>query len=75
MKTTRVCPKCGSNDIFMIRGHAGAYGSGNNIEAGFTIFSSIPVDRYVCGKCGFSEEWIRREDLQRARDSKRAQEI
>jgi predicted TIM-barrel fold metal-dependent hydrolase len=52
------CPKCNSNDIIRIPGQIGAHGSGNNIIMGATIFSSIPVTRFVCGHCGFSEEWI-----------------
>lgn len=39
-------------------GYAGAYGSGNNIMVGMTIKSAVPVDRYICTRCGFSEEWI-----------------
>ncbi len=72
MKNTRVCPKCGSKDIFVIDGYADSYGTGNNIQYGPTIFTYIPVDRYVCGTCGYSEEWLRQEDLDRARHSKRA---
>lgn len=75
MKNTRQCPKCGSRDIFVIDGYCGAYGRGNNIEVGMTIFSAVPVDRYVCGECGFSEEWIRIEDIHKARKSKHAYEI
>ncbi len=75
MKNTRECPKCGNRDIFVIEGSAGAYGTGNNIEAGMTIFSAIPVDRFVCSRCGYSEEWIREEDIERARRSKHALEF
>lgn len=39
-------------------GYAGAYGSGNNIMVGMTIKPAVPVDRYICTRCGFSEEWI-----------------
>ena len=28
MKTTRLCPKCNSNDIVRIDGYTGAYGCG-----------------------------------------------
>lgn len=28
----------------------------------------------VCPKCGYSEEWLRQEDLDKARHSKRAHE-
>lgn len=72
MKNTGACPKCGSRDVFVVDGHAGAYGVGNNIPDGLTVFSCIPVDRYVCGQCGFSEEWLRQEDIERARHAKRA---
>ena len=72
MKKSCICPKCGSSDVFIIDGHAGRYGTGNNIENGLTVFTYIPVDRYVCGKCGFTEEWIRQEDIDNARNSKRA---
>ena len=65
MKNTRLCPKCNSSDIVRINGYAGAYGAGNNIRVGMTIFSSVLVDRYVCCHCGYSEEWIRREDVEK----------
>ena len=63
MKNSNSCPKCRSNDIIKIPGKAGAYGSGNNIMTGMSIFSAVLVDRYVCGQCGFSEEWIDTTDL------------
>lgn len=58
MKNTNKCPKCGSSDIIKVPGHAGAYGSGNNIMVGITIKSAVPVDRYLCADCGYSEEWV-----------------
>ena len=58
MKNSNKCPKCGSSDIIKISGHAGAYGSGNNIMVGMTIKSAVPVDRYLCADCGYSEEWV-----------------
>lgn len=64
MKRTKVCPKCASTDIIRVEGKAGAYGSGNNIPVGLTIFSAVLVHRYVCCTCGFSEEWIDRGDIQ-----------
>ena len=67
MKNTHRCPKCGSIDILYIKGYTGAYGSGNNIPTGFTIFSAVKVDRYVCGYCGYSEEWIQQEDIPKLR--------
>lgn len=63
MKLTRICPKCGSNDIVIVDGYVGPYGSGNNITIGGTIFSAVKVDRYICVSCGFTEEWIERTEL------------
>lgn len=63
MKNKHICPKCSSRDILFIKGKAGAYGSGNNIPVGMTIFSAVLVHRYVCCSCGYSEEWIDKEDI------------
>lgn len=48
MKSKGTCPKCHSNEIIRISGDVGAYGSGNNIFAGRTIFSTVKVTRYLC---------------------------
>jgi hypothetical protein len=58
MKNSSVCPKCNSSDIIRIPGKVGAYGTGNNIQVGKTVFSTIPVTRYMCGSCGYIEEWM-----------------
>lgn len=68
MKNSRTCPKCNETDIIRIEGKAGAYGSGNNIPMGATIFSYVKVHRYLCCQCGYSEEWIDQEDLKRLKD-------
>lgn len=72
MKNSRICPKCRSTDIVIVDGYAGAYGSGNNIMLGATIFSAVPVDRYVCCNCGFTEEWVRESDLAKLKESKKS---
>lgn len=63
MKKSGTCPKCHNFKILKIDGHTGAYGSGNNIPVGMTIFSSVKVLRYVCTNCGYCEEWIDTADL------------
>jgi predicted nucleic-acid-binding Zn-ribbon protein len=69
MKTTGKCAKCASTEILKIPGKVGAYGSGNNIPAGRTIFSSVKVTRYLCGHCGYCEEWVESaSDLQKLRE-------
>ena len=72
MKPTKICPKCGSSNIVRIDGHTGAYGTGNNVMTGKTIFSTVNVNRYICCQCGFTEEWIDKEDLDMVVNSKRA---
>jgi len=69
MKNTLICPKCNSKCILRIPGKAGAYGSGNNIMMGMTIFSAVTVTRYLCCECGYSEEWIDdKKDIERLID-------
>lgn len=63
MKNTHCCPKCNGMDIIRIEGKAGAYGVGNNIQTGMFNFSAVLVHRYVCCSCGYSEEWIDKEDI------------
>lgn len=60
MKNTKCCPKCGGTDIERIDGFSGIYGTGNNIPVGF---GAVGVHRYLCCECGFSEEWIDKEDI------------
>ena len=36
----------------------GAYGTGNFITFALWSGKRVPVTRYVCGNCGFTEEWI-----------------
>jgi hypothetical protein len=62
MRNSKTCTKCRSNEVIRIPGVTGAYGSGNNIPAGRTIYSSVKVTRYLCATCGFSEEWVEAAD-------------
>jgi hypothetical protein len=73
MKMTGKCTKCHSSGILRIPGQTGAFGSGNNIPVGKTIFSSVRVTRYVCGHCGYSEEWVEStSDLEKLREKYRS---
>lgn len=58
MKATGACPKCGSRELIRIPGSFSESGTGNVVKAGMTIFSSVPVTRFLCSHCGYSEEWI-----------------
>ena len=70
MKNTKLCPKCQSTDIVRFDGNVGAYGSGNNMY--ITALRAVKVNRYICCRCGFTEEWIDREDLEKVKNSKKA---
>jgi len=58
MRHSKTCPKCQNTDIIRIPGEVRAFGAGNNITVGATIFSAAKVARYLCACCGFSEEWV-----------------
>lgn len=66
MKTSRRCPKCESEDILRIPGWQGGYGSGNFIPIGWWA-GDAKVERFVCGQCGFSEEWVETQDIAKVR--------
>ena len=63
MKQSKRCPKCGGTDILRIEGKCGAYGVGNNIPTGSIFLNAVLVHRYLCCDCGYSEEWIDKEDI------------
>ena len=58
MKYSAVCPKCGEQNVVLIPGKVGAQSSQNTVGVGFLALNSIPVSRYVCLNCGYTEEWI-----------------
>ena len=72
MKNTKRCPKCEGANIVRIDGNVGAYGTGNNVMVGASIFSAVKVNRYVCCNCGFTEEWIDTDELDRVKESRKA---
>lgn len=72
MKNSRICPKCGFDDIVRINGYAGPYGSGNRIMLGMSNLSAVNVNRYICCYCGYTEEWIDKVDIDRIKNSKKA---
>ena len=75
MKKTKVCPKCQGDNIVRFDGYVSSYGAGNNVMTGATIFSAVKVNRYICCDCGFTEEWIDKEDLEKIASSKKAKRI
>ena len=71
MKVSKKCPKCGGSNIHISEGGAGAHGSGNIINIGNFAWQAVPVDRYICCDCGYVEEWLRPEHLEKIEYSKR----
>lgn len=69
MKINNKCPKCNSSDIIRVNGSTRGYGAGNNIMVGMTIFSAVKVNRYICCCCGYSEEWIDKDDIAKIKKS------
>lgn len=72
MKNNKMCPKCQSTNIIRIDGSVGAHGAGNNVILGMSIFSAVKVNRYICCNCGFTEEWIDKEDINKIANSNKA---
>lgn len=63
MKTSGRCPKCGSDDLICV---PGPELSGKDPKtSGFVNMAFVA--RYVCGGCGYTEEWVDLKDLQAVR--------
>ena len=56
MKHSHHCPKCDSSNILRIKGGDIWIGQVNYIPS--SSLKKILVTRYLCGSCGFSEEWV-----------------
>ena len=64
MKYTRKCPKCGGTEIYYVKAIVGnGYGSGNVIPTG--LLGTIKVNRYICVRCWYAEEWVEGSDLEK----------
>ena len=62
MKRTGRCPKCGGRDLLAVE--PGLY---NSFPTGF--FSNAKIQRYVCRNCGYTEEWIAEDSMEKLRHS------
>ncbi len=63
MKNTNICPKCQSTDILRINGEHSFDDVGNNIKIG--VFGQVIVNKYLCCNCGFTEEWVDNDALEK----------
>lgn len=60
MKNGNACPKCRSKEVVYV---PGGLLEGQNCAVLGTFFAAkIRIARYVCISCGYSEEWVDRED-------------
>ena len=62
MRQNRTCPKCESLDIVEIPG--GMVGK-NWLPTGL---STVPIDRWVCCTCGYTEEYVAQDKLDKVRE-------
>ena len=71
MKNGNLCPKCGSRKIVRIPDNPRRHASGNNIyTTQATLLGKIPVIRYVCCGCGYTENWVEtRRDLEKLNET------
>ena len=60
MKTTGRCPKCGS---------AIMPADGKLPRFPIVFFVNAKIQRYVCRSCGYTEEWIAQESMEKLRQS------
>jgi predicted nucleic-acid-binding Zn-ribbon protein len=70
MKNTGKCPKCGGTEIIEVPGSGleGMNGNCSWIQIG-AFRSQVWLKRFVCGSCGFSEEWIDdKSDIEKLRN-------
>jgi len=33
-------------------------GRGNQVPTGLTLLSNVTITKYLCGRCGYLEEWV-----------------
>jgi len=55
MKRKNHCAKCASPDLLLI---PSVPGEDPHIVVGQCGMRSVAVTKYVCGKCGYIEEWV-----------------
>lgn len=68
MKNTGTCPKCNGREIITI---PPILIYGNTVSAG--LFHRVRCSRCVCGHCGYIEEWVEQDDIEKLRKRYSAQ--
>lgn len=55
MKKTGICPKCDSSEVIYV--NPTRMRNFNYIPTGL-MTPGVPLERFVCYDCGYSEEWV-----------------
>lgn len=55
MQPNLVCPKCGSSDLLRI---PSLPDENSRIAVGERLMHSVHLSQYVCGVCGYVEQWV-----------------
>lgn len=73
MKNSKECPKCMSDNIVRFDGLRLYNALGNVLlvkrSKNRLLVDVVCIHRYVCCNCGYTEEWIDKEDLQKVAES------
>ena len=64
----RRMPQVRGTDIVKVPGTASGSGRFCCNEVPLGILDAAPVDRFVCCTCGYSEEWLRKSNLDDIRE-------
>ena len=64
MKQTKTCPKCGCTKLLRVDDSV----SNRSISLVLGWMSFVPVTRYVCTECGYTESWVNKQYLHEIRE-------
>jgi predicted nucleic-acid-binding Zn-ribbon protein len=59
MKNTGSCPKCRSSDVARVPAEPG---EGHAPAGPLGVLTGVAMTRFVCCRCGYSEEWVEAGD-------------
>ena len=67
MKRSRKCPKCGGSPIYYCPAEAYPAKDGMRFYVGSNLLfnTRIDLERYICAKCGYTEEYVSDQGLRK----------
>ena len=69
MKSSGICPKCESKEIYSDEFQAKR---GDRARLGISSWTQLSVSTYICADCGYIEEYVNHQDL---KDSKKMDKL